>query len=219
MCSLQVFGPFLVQVFGYLIIVKIQCHLLRFACDELKKSNRERAPVEICKYDTTWPLKFEKQKSDIMNAIGDKVVAIEHIGSTAVPGLGAKPVVDIMVGLNEIDDAEDCIEPLKKIGYEYVPELEAEIPERRYFHKGPSNVPKKHYHLHMVQMHSEFWKVQILFRDYLRTHSDSAQEYFRLKKGLAAKYRLNREAYTEAKTSFIKSTIAKARSESRISSI
>ena len=70
----------------------------------------------------------------------------------------------------------------------------------------------------MVQIHSEFWKVQILFRDYLRMHSDSAQEYFRLKKELAAKYRLNREAYTEAKTSFIRSTIAQARSENSTSS-
>jgi len=183
----------------------------------LKKNNRERAPVEICEYDTTWPLKFEEQKGDLLNAIGDKVVAIEHIGSTAVPGLGAKPIIDIMVGLQHLSDAEDCIEPLKRIGYEYVPELEAEIPERRYFHKGPSNVPKKHYHLHMAEIRGEFWNVQILFRDYLRTHSDSAKKYFELKKDLAAKYRLNREAYTEAKTSFIKSTIAKARSQHTVS--
>ena len=147
-----------------------------------------------------------------MSAIGNKVVAVEHIGSTAVPGLGAKPIIDIMVGLCRLSDAEDCIEPLRRIGYEYVPELEAEIPERRYFHKGPSNVPEKHYHLHMAEINSDFWNVQILFRDYLRTHSDSAQEYFELKKDLAAKHRFDREGYNEAKTSFIKSTIAKARS-------
>jgi GrpB-like predicted nucleotidyltransferase (UPF0157 family) len=185
----------------------------------LKKESWRNAPVEICEYDAAWPLKFEKQKIDILNAIGNKVAAIEHIGSTAVTGLGAKPIIDIMVGLRKLSDADDCIEPLRKIGYEYVPELEAEIPERRYFHKGPSNMPKKHYHLHMVQIHGEFWKVQILFRDYLRMHSDSAQEYFRLKRQLAARHRLNREAYTEAKTSFIKSTIAKARSEKSISRV
>ncbi len=184
----------------------------------MKRNSRERAPVEICEYDTAWPLKFEKQKGDLMNAIGNKVVAIEHIGSTAVPGLGAKPIIDIMVGLRQLSDAEDCIEPLRRIGYAYVPELEAEIPERRYFHKGPSNVPEKHYHLHMVEIHGEFWSVQILFRDYLRTHSDSAREYFKLKKKLAAKYRLNREAYTDAKSSFIKSTIAKARDQHTVNS-
>ena len=184
----------------------------------MKKKSWESVPVEICEYDAAWPLKFEKQKSALMKAIGNKVVAIEHIGSTAVPGLGAKPIIDVMVGLRQLSDAEDCIEPLRRIGYEYVPELEAEIPERRYFHKGPSNVPKKHCHLHMVEIHGEFWNAQVLFRDYLRTHSDSAQEYFKLKKDLAAKYRLNRKAYTEAKTSFIKSTITKAKCKNPVSS-
>jgi GrpB-like predicted nucleotidyltransferase (UPF0157 family) len=179
----------------------------------MKKNSREKVPVEICEYDATWPLKFEEQRDSLMNAIGNKVVAVEHIGSTAVPGLGAKPIIDIMIGLRQLSDAEDCIEPLRRIGYDYVPELEAEIPERRYFHKGPSNVPKKHYHLHMVEINGKFWNAQILFRDYLRTHPDSAQEYLKLKKDLAAKYRLNREAYTEAKTSFIESTIAKARNQ------
>ena len=80
----------------------------------MKKNRRKRAPVEICEYDSTWPLKFEKQKRDITNALGNKVLAIEHIGSTAVPGLGAKPIIDIMVGLRQLNDAEDCIEPLKK---------------------------------------------------------------------------------------------------------
>jgi GrpB-like predicted nucleotidyltransferase (UPF0157 family) len=179
----------------------------------LRKKNSDRAPVEICEYDTAWPAKFEKQKRDIMKAIGNKVAAIEHIGSTAVSGLAAKPIIDIMVGLHRLSDAEHCIEPLRRIGYEHVPELEAEIPDRRYFHKGPSNLPKKHYHLHMTQMHGEFWNVQILFRNYLRNHSDSADDYVRLKKDLAAKYRLNREAYNKAKTSFIKSIIARARNE------
>jgi GrpB-like predicted nucleotidyltransferase (UPF0157 family) len=184
----------------------------------LKKKNSENAPVEICEYDTAWPAKFEKQKRDVMKAIGNKVAAIEHIGSTAVPRLAAKPIIDIMVGLRHLTDAQDCIEPLKRIGYEYVPELEAEIPERRYFHKGPSNVPKKHYHLHMAQIHGEFWNVQVLFRDYLRTHSDAADEYVKLKKDLATQHRHDREAYTKAKTSFIKSTIAKARNEHTASS-
>jgi GrpB-like predicted nucleotidyltransferase (UPF0157 family) len=184
----------------------------------LKKDTWKRAPVEIWEYDIAWPLKFEEQKADIMNAIGDKVAGIEHIGSTAVPGLGAKPIIDVMVGLRRLSDAVDCIEPLRRIGYDYVPELEAQIPERRYFHKGPSNVPEKHYHLHMAEMNGEFWNVQVLFRDYLRSHSDCAREYFELKKDLAAKYRLNREAYNEAKTSFIKATIAKARNEHSASS-
>ncbi len=169
--------------------------------------------MEICEYDAKWPQKFERQRRGLVKAIGDKAVAIEHIGSTAVPGLGAKPVIDIMVGLRQLSDAADCIEPLKKIDYRYVPKLEAEIPERRFFQKGSSSVPEKHYHLHLAEMDSEFWNDHILFRDYLRRHPDVAQEYCRLKKFLAAKHRLDREAYTEGKTSFINSILARARKQ------
>jgi GrpB-like predicted nucleotidyltransferase (UPF0157 family) len=172
-------------------------------------------PVIIVDYDARWPKLYEKEKVKILKAIGSKVVAIEHVGSTAVPGLGAKPIVDIMVGVRIISDAEDCIEPLKNIGYEYVPEYEAEIPERRYFRKGPSEVPNRHFHLHMVERTSNFWQRHALFRDYLRTHPETAQQYYRLKKELAAKHGANREAYTEAKTSFIESVVAKADSKKK----
>ncbi len=145
----------------------------------------------------------------IQKAIGHIIVGIEHIGSTAVPSLGAKPIIDILVAVNHLSDAEQCIEPLQSIGYEYVPEYEESIPERRYFHKG--GPPKEqHYHLHMVELTSDFWKKHLLFRDHLRTHPKIAQKYHELKKRLALKYGSDREGYTEAKTSFIKSTCAKA---------
>jgi GrpB-like predicted nucleotidyltransferase (UPF0157 family) len=115
-----------------------------------------------------------------------------------------------MVGIRQLSDARGCIWPLETIGYEYVPEYEDSLPERRYFRKGSSNVPNKHYHLHMVQYGGDFWRRHLLFRDYLRAHPQVAGEYYRLKKKLAAKYRLNREAYTQAKTLFIESIVAKA---------
>ena len=165
--------------------------------------------VEIVNYDLQWPTLYEKEKALIQKAIGNITVRIEHIGSTAVPGLGSKPIIDIMAAVNTLSDAEQCIEPLQSIGYEYVPEYEASIPERRYFHKG--HPPKEqHYHLHMVELTSDFWKKHLLFRDYLRTHPKIAQKYHQLKKRLALKYGSNREGYTEAKTSFIKSIVAKA---------
>lgn len=168
------------------------------------------ALVKIVDYDPEWPILFEKEKAKILKAVGTKVVAVEHVGSTSVPGLGAKPIVDILVGIPHLSGARDCIEPLQTIGYEYVPEYEATLPQRRYFRKGPSNIPNKHYHLHMVEHNGEFWKHHLLFRDYLRTHADAASDYWKLKKKLAAKHRSNREAYTEAKTSFIKSVLSKA---------
>jgi len=166
-------------------------------------------PVEIIDYDPQWPLLYEKEKRLILDVIGHIVVRIEHIGSTAVLGLGAKPTIDIMVAVNHLKDAERCIEPLQRIGYEYQPKHEVSMPERRFFRKG--HPPKEqHYHLHMVELTSDFWKRHVSFRDYLRTHPKVAQEYCELKKALADKYGSDRESYNEAKTSFIESVLAKA---------
>lgn len=150
------------------------------------------------------------EKRRIIDVIGHIVVRVEHIGSTAVPNLGAKPIIDIMVAVSHLSDAEKCIEPLEHIGYDYVPEYEDSMPERRYFHKGEP--PKEqHYHLHMVELACDFWKRHLLFRDYLRTHPEIAQEYYELKKRLANEYRSDREGYTDAKTSFIQSVVSTAR--------
>jgi GrpB-like predicted nucleotidyltransferase (UPF0157 family)/predicted RNA-binding protein associated with RNAse of E/G family len=173
-------------------------------------------PVTIADYDPRWPLIYAKERSRILGAVGKTIVAIEHIGSTAVPGLGAKPIIDIIVALPRLSDAQNCIEPLKGIGYEYVPEYEALIPERRYFRKGPESIPDKHFHLHMVERNGDFWKRHLMFRDYLRSHPDMAQQYSRLKKELAEKHASNREAYTEAKTSFIESVIVQAQVTPRL---
>jgi GrpB-like predicted nucleotidyltransferase (UPF0157 family) len=165
--------------------------------------------VKIVNYDPQWPVLYEKEKALIQKTIGHIIIGIEHIGSTAVPGLGSKPIIDILVAVNHLSGAEQCIEPLQSIGYEYVPEYEESVPERRYFHKG--HPPKEqHYHLHMVELTSDFWKKHLLFRDHLRTHPKFAQKYYELKKRLALKYGSDREGYTEAKTSFIKSILAKA---------
>ncbi|MGA3191894.1 MAG: GrpB family protein [Candidatus Bathyarchaeia archaeon] len=89
------------------------------------------APVKVVDYDPNWPLVFEREKAKILSVIAKKVVAVEHVGSTAVPDLGAKPIIDIMVGIRLLSDAQDCIGPLETIGYEHVPEYEDSIPEAR----------------------------------------------------------------------------------------
>ncbi|NIO37640.1 GrpB family protein [Candidatus Bathyarchaeota archaeon] len=166
-------------------------------------------PVEVVDYDPRWPKLYEEAKRHILEAMGDKIVRIEHIGSTAVPNTGAKPVIDIMVGLNRLSDVGKCNEPLQRIGFEYQPEHEASMPERRFFRRG--NPPKEqHYHLHIVELTSDFWKRHLLFRDYLRTHPKGAEDYYELKKRLADKYGSDREGYAEAKTSFVESIVAKA---------
>lgn len=168
--------------------------------------------VKLAAYNPQWLILYEKEKRLILDAIGRIVAGIEHIGSTAVSGLAAKPVIDIMVAVNSLKDAEKCIEPLQRIGYEYVPEHETLIPERHYFRKGKPR-KEQHYHLHMVKLKSEFWKRHLMFRNYLRNHPKVAQDYSNLKKKLATKYRSDREGYTEGKTSFIESVVARAKAE------
>jgi len=171
-----------------------------------------KEPVIIVDYDPEWPNVYAEERQQILDAVGDIVAAIEHVGSTSVPGLGAKPIIDIMVGVHSLADAEKCIEPLSLIGYEYRPELEAFIPERRCFQRGPADA---HRHLHMVEIASDFWKRHLLFRDFLRAHPDVAAEYERLKRALAAQFGRDREGYTDAKTSFIEAVVARARAEKR----
>jgi GrpB-like predicted nucleotidyltransferase (UPF0157 family) len=103
-----------------------------------------------------------------------------------------------MVAVDHLSDAERCIKLLRSIGYEYVPEHEVSVPERRFFYKGYP--PKEqHFHFYVIEQASDFWKNHLLFRDYLRNHPEAVKEYCRLKKTLAIKYCTDHEAHTIAK--------------------
>ncbi len=167
--------------------------------------------VRVVDYDSRWPLLFEQEKTRILDVIAQVIVAVEHIGSTAVPGLGAKPTIDIMVGLRTLADAPECIPRLENIGYEYVEEDVAKRPQRRFFLKGPKG--DRTHHLHMVETSSELWLSHLLFRDYLRSHPDVARSYFELKMQLAAKFSSDKAAYWKAKSSFMDDVLARARAE------
>ena len=150
------------------------------------------------------------ERARILAAIALPGVAVEHVGSTAVPGLAAKPIIDILIGLSHLEDAAVVIPPLEGLGYEYLPERELETPERRFLAR-PKTKPRTR-HIHMVEVGSDFWERHLLFRDYLRTHPDAAREYASLKHALAARFRENREAYTEGKTAFVRRIQEAARS-------
>ncbi|MBN1291313.1 MAG: GrpB family protein [Candidatus Latescibacteria bacterium] len=169
------------------------------------------SPVIIVPYNLHWPDMYREEKSLILGLLGAKITAIEHIGSTAVPGLGAKPIIDMMIGVRELVDAIECIKLLRDAGYTYIPEFEVAIPERRFMWKGSAECHT--IHLHMVEATSDFWQRHILFRDYLRAHPGAAAEYHTVKTGLAAQYRNDRDGYTDAKSLFIKSVEEKARKE------
>jgi GrpB-like predicted nucleotidyltransferase (UPF0157 family) len=158
-------------------------------------------PITIVPYQSVWPNLFEQEAAHIQAAVGNFTTTIEHIGSTSVPRLGAKPIIDILVGLKSLGDAPHFVALLIELGYRYFPEHEAAIPERRYFSK---ILDDNHgYHLHMVEPESLFFKRHLAFRDYLRSHPDTANEYDTLKRDLSKRFGSDREGYVHAKTDFI----------------
>ena len=161
--------------------------------------------IIVADYDTDWPKQYEREKARIVGALGDAIVSVEHIGSTAVPGLAAKPIIDIMVGLRALAGAEQWIESLEDVGYECCGD--AGVPGRLFFRKGN---PRSH-HLNLVEYADEIWERTILFRDFLREHQEAALRYETLKRELAAKYRSDPSAYGVAKAPYVEAMLARVR--------
>jgi GrpB-like predicted nucleotidyltransferase (UPF0157 family) len=153
--------------------------------------------VRLMLHSELWHQLFAQEDARLQDAAGQYLLAIEHVGSTSICGLSAKPIIDIAIAVREIVDVEKCIVPIEGLGYQYRGEFG--IAGRHYFVRGE---PRTH-HLHMVELRSDFWRGHLLFRDYLRRHSEVAEEYEKLKKKLAQTYKENREAYTEGKAAFI----------------
>ena len=164
-------------------------------------------PVEVAQYDPAWPRRFAEERDRIAAALGGTDAVIEHIGSTAVPGLPAKPVIDILVGVDDIERSGQAVAALIGLGYNYAPEVESDVPDQRYFYKGS---PHTH-HVHMVGRSSRLFEDHLLFRNYLRAHPAAADEYARLKRGLAARFRDDRASYTRGKQTFFDTVVAAAR--------
>ena len=160
--------------------------------------------VMLIPHTEEWHRLFDEEQRRLGDAIGTVALAIEHMGSTAVRGLAAKPIIDIAVAVRDIDDVALCVRPLQSIGYIYRGELG--IPGRHFFCAGE---PRTH-HLHMSELTSEHWWRHLLFRDCLRDHPETRGEYEELKMSLADRYGNDREAYTEGKSAFIQSLLVAA---------
>jgi len=166
--------------------------------------------LEIVPYDPRWPAAFDAEALRIRHALGPLAVRIDHHGSTAVPGLAAKPIIDVQTSVRALQPVAAYGEPLRAIGYVHVPDPDdAFCP---FFHR-PSRWPHTH-HLHVVQAGGAEERRTLAFRDYLRAHRDAAREYEQLKQHLARQLvpvdRESREAYARAKTDFIERIIALA---------
>lgn len=162
-----------------------------------------RAPVILSEYDPEWPLKFEEEKAHLMRIIGQWFHGgIEHVGSTAVPGLVAKPVIDVMFGVKSLDESRPAIQVMKEHGYVYSP-YKGDL--MHWFCK-PSDAFRTH-HIHLVPYESPLWNERIRFRNLLLSDEEVAENYSALKKELASRYKHDREAYTDKKWPFIKQTL------------
>jgi GrpB-like predicted nucleotidyltransferase (UPF0157 family) len=168
-------------------------------------STSDQTAVYIADYDPAWRLGFARQGGRLREALGHVPIRIDHIGSTAVPGLAAKPVIDIQISVVRLEPVQPFCLPLQQLGFVY----RSDNPERtkRYFREAPGQ-PRTHIHVRKAGSFSE--QFALLFRDFLRASSQAADQYGTAKRSLADRYRLDRHAYTEAKESIIWEIIQRA---------
>lgn len=165
----------------------------------------DRTHVIVVPYDPAWPRLFEEEGARLRAGLDDRILAIEHVGSTSVPGLDAKPILDLMAGVESLGEGERLLPELRDLGYEHKPD--PEIPGRIYLVRGPAE--RRTHHLSLAVPRSAFWRRQLRFRDLLRADAALADEYARLKHALAERHRGDRLAYSVAKQPFIDGVLAR----------
>src|ERR1051325_1997730 len=165
--------------------------------------------VTVVEYRPQWRKLFEDEKRILQTTLRDVPAQIEHIGSTAVAGLAAKPIIDLMVGLEDFSIADNVVPKIEALGYEYIQKYEDVMPFRRFLIKEQGGI--RTHQIHMVEIDGEFWERHILFRDYLRQNPGVAEQYASLKKELAGREWEDVNEYADAKTEFIREIEDKAR--------
>ena len=167
--------------------------------------------ITIVPYDNAWPEAFEREAMRIGAVLGRLALRVDHVGSTAVPGLAAKPVIDIQVSVPDLDSLARYAEPLGRLGYRHVPvgDFDRVYP----FFQRPAEWPSTH-HVHLCGAGSREELRHVAFRDYLRAHADVAAQYLDLKRELAARYvgatAESREEYSLAKSDFVEAVLGVA---------
>ena len=160
--------------------------------------------IHLSPYESGWQTLFLEERNRLLTRIAEFVLDIQHVGSTSIPGMPAKPILDIAIAVTNFEEAVRCVSPLENLGYTY--KGENGIPRRHYFVKG---TPRTH-HLHMVEIESDAWRNYLLFRDYLIENPETAREYATMKQALAKQFAKDRGAYQAGKESFIKAVLHNA---------
>jgi len=158
--------------------------------------------IIIEEYNPHWKSLFQEETTKLSIALSDIDITIEHIGSTSVEGLGAKPVIDILIGLRDFSLANDQIAKITNLGYQYMNTYEDVMPYRRFFIKESNRI--RTHHIHMVEIDSEFWIRHIAFRNFLINNPDERMNYYQLKIELAKKEWKDGNEYADAKSEFIR---------------
>ena len=169
--------------------------------------------IQLVEYDSRWPELFLSEAKRVKSALPvGLAVSIEHFGSTSIPGLIAKPIIDMLVAVRSVPEAREiAVLPLASIGYAFWSDNPRR--DRLFFVKGlPPAAAHRTNHIHILEPGSDM-QAQLLFRDYLRSHPDEALRYGELKLELMARHRSDREAYTAAKSTYVDQVIVKARAE------
>jgi len=173
-------------------------------------------PIHVVDYDPNWPALFEAEKALILTVL-KKTILIEHFGSTSVPGLAAKPIIDISIGVSDLEQGRQYLPALESLGYTYEPSLEAEIATRLFLWKGTALVHTHHISIEVPG--TPVWLEHIVLRDYLRGDPNEARRYQELKRELASLCLTDTEAYLHGKTAFILSCLAKAKTQKHLKSL
>ena len=166
----------------------------------------ESGVVRLVDYDDRWPLLFTEEARRIRGECGTLPLKLEHVGSTSIPGMCAKPVLDIAAGRPSAASIGDYVAAFERAGYEH--RGERGLPGREYFRRGQP----RSYHLHLVEEGGALWSDYVTFRDYLRAYSEVAREFADVKRALAARFAHDRDAYLNAKGPHVLEILRRARS-------
>jgi GrpB-like predicted nucleotidyltransferase (UPF0157 family) len=166
----------------------------------------ESGTVTVVPYESRWARLFEEAAAELRNALGSLITDVHHVGSTAVPGLAAKPILDILVTIPDFERGRGLVPMLAELRYEYRPQ--EEIPDRHYFRRLRRS--SRTHHLSLAEPESHHYRVTIAFRDALRRDAVLASEYAALKYELAARLPRDRSAYVDGKTEFVRRVLAGA---------
>jgi GrpB-like predicted nucleotidyltransferase (UPF0157 family) len=163
--------------------------------------------VRLAPYDPSWPALFSQERERLLSLF-PQLIAVEHIGSTAVPGMPAKPIIDILAAVPSMAVADALFESILACAYTTSREFNATLTDRRWFMRSAGG--HRTHHLHVVVHLGHVWEERLRFRDLLRQNPSLAQSYSQLKAELAVRFQHDREAYTNAKAEFVAAALAVA---------